>query len=78
MSDTITLVGPNGERLSPLPVTYLTHEEAIAVREYAEWAGNQGYQAVMVCGKCRKDMECYVQGDIGIFCGCRTLVHKAS
>ena len=74
----VTLLGPDGAPINTVPSTFLTNEEAMLMREYAEWMSAQGYQAVLHCGQCGKTMECYVQGDIGVFCSCRALIHKAS
>lgn len=68
---------PDGEK-AELPVTWLTYEQAQLMFEYRDMMSLFGLQAEMVCGKCNKDAECYVQHDIGIFCDCSVRVWKRS
>ncbi len=73
----IALLGPDGTPVDK-PASFLTNDEAEIMRQYQAWGGRHGLQGSMTCNSCGKDMEVYVQGDIGLFCECRVLFWRAS
>ena len=70
------ILGPDGMPIDR-PATFLTFEESQLLRQYQAFGERENLQGAMVCGDCGKDMEVYVQDDIGFFCECRTLIFKA-
>lgn len=71
------VIAPNGEQVLRAAVR-LTAEEAELLRAYQAFGARDGLQGSMTCNDCGKQMEVYVQGDIGMFCECRVLLWKAS
>lgn len=61
-----------------LPATRLTADEAQLLKDYQLFGQREGLQGSMTCNDCGKQMEVYVQKDIGFFCDCRILVWQAS
>ena len=67
-----TLVGPDGTPIEK-PATFLSNEDAELLRQYQAFGEREHLQGEMHCGRCKKRMEVYVQGDIGMFCDCRII-----
>lgn len=78
MADSTTTVTNKAGETKELPATFLTSDEADLLRNYQRWGEMNHLYGTMKCRHCGGDMEVYVQGDIGLFCGCRVLVWKAS
>ena len=74
---TTTILGPDGAPIER-PAVFLTNEEATLLRRYQRFGEREGLQGTLTCNLCKQPMEAYVQGDIGFFCECRSLVWKAS
>lgn len=72
-----TIVGADGVPVER-PATFLTADEAQLLRDYQRWGEMHGLFGTMKCQQCGGDMEVFVQGDIGLFCSCRSLVWRAS
>jgi hypothetical protein len=72
---TVSLLGPDGTPLEK-PATLLTQEEADLLRVYQLWGAKERLQATLTCAQCHSQMEVYVDGDIGMFCDCRTLLYQ--
>lgn len=77
MSDHAVILGPDGVPMER-PATFLPPEDAETLRQYQAFGAREGLQGSMKCRHCGGDVEVYVQGDIGLFCSCRTLLWKAS
>ncbi len=77
MAEQSTILGPDGTPLEK-PATFLSNEEAELLRAYQAFGEREHLQGTMHCGRCKKPMEVYVQGDIGMFCDCRVIYWKAS
>lgn len=74
---TSTVVTKDGEQKT-LPATHLTQDEADLLRNYQRWGELNHLFGTMKCRHCGDDMEVYVQGSIGLFCGCRVLIWQPS
>lgn len=74
---TASILGPDGAPIET-PATFLTYEEAQLLRQYQAWGEREQLQGKMTCNSCGTQMEVYVQGDIGFFCDCRTLLWRTS
>lgn len=75
--DKAAILGPDGTPIDK-PATFLSSDEADLLQRYQAWGGRHGLQGSMTCNGCGKEMEVYVQKDIGFFCDCRVLFWKAS
>jgi len=73
----VTLLDAHGQPIEK-PATFLTLEEAELLGAYQAFGAREGLQGTMKCNDCGKPMEVYVQGEIGLFCECRTILWRAS
>lgn len=71
------VLGPDGTPANK-PATFLTFEESQLLRSYQAFGEREQLHGGMVCADCGKEMEVYVDTDIGLFCDCRALMWKAS
>lgn len=74
---TAEVLGPDGTPINK-PATLLENDEAQLLRDYQAFGEREQLQGVMCCNSCEKQMEVYVQAEIGFFCECRVLFWKAS